>query len=700
MRRMCVSATLLTAWLPLAVGCGEGAPTQASMRRHALRRAVDDEDLAAPADDQAEQSTPADDHADPPAADPPHQETTRIASRDSKPKQPPAKRPADSPPPADPTADSPSSTEPPGEPLGHVAPPPPPREERPTEPLDVTQRRQRTIDNLTRIGEALKRYTETNGRLFSPSINDSLERPLLSWRVELLPYLGYQDLYDQFHLQEPWNSAHNQPLLKRIPEVYQSPERFDDRTNYLLPIASFTPFSGPRGLGLRRIEDGLPNTVLVLEVDDTVAVPWTKPADLALNWRDFDQHVGQLREDGFFAVWGDGSVTCVLRDLPQSDRHAIFTHDAGDSFAFSLAQAPALAVLAADAAVAAESGTESRSPAGGDRVAHAGRAPRSPTPPTAAGDQANPQRWPVPDPAQLDQARDLVREIYQGEYEKKRSPRDQQALAKRMLQHATQLHEDPAGQYVLLDIARKIATQIGDSVTAWSALEQLLARFDRDALAEQHELLNQVAKKERTETGARLVLEQSTALVETALQREEFDTADSLCQIATGAARQLGDRAALQELDATTRWVQQARKTHREIHRALASLTDADDPQANLLLGRYFCLVKGDWDQGLVFLSRGADTRLQELAQAELGNPTIGQAQLDLAEGWWNLGVEDPTHQKSFHLRAGYWYARAFPQLPTGLWRTKVQLRLNELKQRYGEAAVPKPSGPATHGGG
>ena len=499
MQRIYVLAPLLAAWLPLAVGCGGSRPTQASMRQHALRRAVDDADLAAPADD----------HADQPAADPPRQETIRTASRDSTPKQPPAKKPAAAPPQADPPAGSPNPADPPGEPLGPTAPTPPPHTERPTEPLDVTQRRQRTIDNLTRIGEALKRYTETNGRLFAPSISDSLDRPLLSWRVELLPYLGYQDLYDQFHPHEPWNSPHNQTLLTRIPGVYQSPERFDDRTNYLLPIASFTPFFGPRGLGLRRIEDGLPNTVMVLEVDDSAAVPWTKPDDLALNWRDFDQRVGELREDGFFAVWGDGSVTCVLKDSPQSDRHAIFTHDGGDSFAFSLAKAPAVAVPAADASAASQSGSESRSPAGsGDRVAQAERDPDSRTPPASPGDQATLKRWPVPDAARLEQARALVREIYQGEYEKKRSPRDQQALARHMLQHASQMREDPAGQYVLLDIARKIAAQIGDSVTAWSALEQLLAHFDQDALAEQHELLTQVAKKERTETaraGARAV---------------------------------------------------------------------------------------------------------------------------------------------------------------------------------------------------
>src|SRR5437016_5495874 len=47
--------------------------------------------------------------------------------------------------------------------------------------------------------------------------------PLLSWRVLVLPYLGQQDLYEQFHLDEPWDSPHNLQLLPKMPVLYAPP---------------------------------------------------------------------------------------------------------------------------------------------------------------------------------------------------------------------------------------------------------------------------------------------------------------------------------------------------------------------------------------------------------------------------------------------------------------------------------------------
>ena len=46
-------------------------------------------------------------------------------------------------------------------------------------------------------------------------------RPLLSWRVLLLPYVEGQELYREFHLDEPWDSPHNIQLLERMPSAYE-----------------------------------------------------------------------------------------------------------------------------------------------------------------------------------------------------------------------------------------------------------------------------------------------------------------------------------------------------------------------------------------------------------------------------------------------------------------------------------------------
>src|ERR1043166_2473231 len=49
---------------------------------------------------------------------------------------------------------------------------------------------------------------------------DADGKPLLSWRVLLLPYLEQNELYKKFHLDEPWDSAHNLALIQEMPRTY------------------------------------------------------------------------------------------------------------------------------------------------------------------------------------------------------------------------------------------------------------------------------------------------------------------------------------------------------------------------------------------------------------------------------------------------------------------------------------------------
>src|SRR5690606_10896708 len=99
--------------------------------------------------------------------------------------------------------------------------------------------------------------------------------PLLSWRVHILPFLGEQSLYDQFHLDEPWDSPHNTRLIARMPEVYRCPGADRDEggtTTYLVPRGEGTIFPGARGVPPEEITDGTSNTLLVVDADPARAV--------------------------------------------------------------------------------------------------------------------------------------------------------------------------------------------------------------------------------------------------------------------------------------------------------------------------------------------------------------------------------------------------------------------------------------------
>ena len=87
--------------------------------------------------------------------------------------------------------------------------------------LRVQDARNRTnsTNNLKQIALALHNYADANRGKLPGDVLDKTGKPLLSWRVLLLPYLEQNDLYKQFKLDEPWDSKNNRPLLEKMPKV-------------------------------------------------------------------------------------------------------------------------------------------------------------------------------------------------------------------------------------------------------------------------------------------------------------------------------------------------------------------------------------------------------------------------------------------------------------------------------------------------
>ncbi len=132
-----------------------------------------------------------------------------------------------------------------------------------------------------RIASALGAYHAKHGRYPDAAVADKDGKPLLSWRVALLPHLGYEDLYTRFKLDEPWDSPHNAKLLDEIPWPYSDGDsrrlRHRPTTRVYLPVGPGTLFEGGTGRRKADATDGADQTVLFLKLDRSV--PWTKPVD-------------------------------------------------------------------------------------------------------------------------------------------------------------------------------------------------------------------------------------------------------------------------------------------------------------------------------------------------------------------------------------------------------------------------------------
>ncbi len=124
-------------------------------------------------------------------------------------------------------------------------------------PTDEEARRRDSLrrlseNNLKQIGIALHTYHDVYGHFPPPAIYDRNGKPLLSWRVALLPFLEQDNLYKQFKLDEPWDSAHNKPLARLVLKVYAPVDRATpdpSLTYYQVFVGKGTVFEKRQGGG-------------------------------------------------------------------------------------------------------------------------------------------------------------------------------------------------------------------------------------------------------------------------------------------------------------------------------------------------------------------------------------------------------------------------------------------------------------------
>jgi hypothetical protein len=191
----------------------------------------------------------------------------------------------------------------------------------------VAAQRSMRLDHLKQIALAMHNHHDAYKAFPPGTIRSSDGTPLLSWRVQLLPFLDEQELYNQFRFDEPWDSQHNIQLVQRIPPVYQTPGRENDgKTSIMVFTGEGTPFGGESGPRLRDIIDGSSNTIMCVEAGPDKATPWTKPEDLPFQPDNPIAALGQLNENVFLAVFLDGAARAFPVDIDARTLRNMITH--------------------------------------------------------------------------------------------------------------------------------------------------------------------------------------------------------------------------------------------------------------------------------------------------------------------------------------------------------------------------------------
>ncbi|MGA2254577.1 MAG: DUF1559 domain-containing protein, partial [Thermoguttaceae bacterium] len=198
-------------------------------------------------------------------------------------------------------------------------------------PRATMNARVQSMNNLKQIALAAHNYHAANNTFPPAYIADKTTgKPLLSWRVAILPYIEQDVLYRQFHLDEPWDSEHNKKLIPRIPSTYRSIDRklAPWTTRYLTLRHKDSAFPGKDGVGLADITDGTSNTIMVVEADDAHAVIWTKPEDLEFDPAKPGVGLTGQPAQGFNVALCDGSARFIPDTInSETLRNLVNRHD-------------------------------------------------------------------------------------------------------------------------------------------------------------------------------------------------------------------------------------------------------------------------------------------------------------------------------------------------------------------------------------
>jgi prepilin-type processing-associated H-X9-DG protein len=182
------------------------------------------------------------------------------------------------------------------------------------DPPPITKKQLKTaVNNLKQIALAFHNYHDANGFLPIDKVGKD-GKALLSWRVEILPYVEELTLYNQFKMDEAWDSENNKKLIEKMPKLY-SPIRVkakEGETFYQVftgEDALFGPKKKPTMVG---ITDGTSNTGMVFEAGEPVI--WTKPADLPFDKKKPLPKLGGLFDGECHVAFCDGHVSLLKKD--------------------------------------------------------------------------------------------------------------------------------------------------------------------------------------------------------------------------------------------------------------------------------------------------------------------------------------------------------------------------------------------------
>ena len=292
-----------------------------------------------------------------------------------------------------------------------------------------------------------------------------------------------------------------------------------------------------------------------------------------------------------------------------------------------------------------------------------------------------------PDAAAVRAAALEIAELF--ELDKQKTGLAKNAAAKKLLEAAVEEEKNTPAHYALLCSSRDLAASVADVGTALGAIDQLDAVYAIDVWAMKLQVLEAASRNVPKVTLARFI-RSITEMTQQAMADGRYEIASGIAGLAIASARRARNRDLIRQSEAlVSRATRLQNEFQATIAPALAKLkTSPDDPAANLIAGKHYCLNRAEWRVGVKMLEKSDHEKIKAAAQFDLSRPTDHRKQVVVGDAWYEVANSDKTFE-GFHARAHYWYESAFEDLG-GLDKLKVEKRMQETAKFA--ALAPKPA--------
>jgi tetratricopeptide (TPR) repeat protein len=589
------------------------------------------------------------------------------------------------------------------------------------EPVDYNWTPEKKIEQtslrMKKIVLAIQEYVKTEGKLPPVYVVSKSDAPLLSWRVAILPYLGYEETFKKFQLNATWDSGKNKKAMTdAMPEEYKSPwSDLEHKTTFLVPRSPKGLFGQLTGVTADSVTDQWSETIALLMVDDDRAVEWTRPQDFNLRPGASPGLLGR-QLGGFLAAFADGNVNWVDLAVGRDKLPPLFTIQGGEKFVIStLIQPPAKAVEAIDkfAKLSQEvipeiKGNLFPEMEGFDQDFNSSSDSRSPS---DTNEVKEDKRGALPTEEEEKIANSTLLKIFEKdikEWSKGNKYEYHKKFSTVLMETLEKLDADPPAAYVLLRTAHKNALEIGDYNKAMEAYEELTKRYQinnaelkfttiktaSENLLPYHPSQNDTLKNDCMElllTTIRednfVVAKQLVKIHQECVQRSVSGTST---RPMTPTKNGTSNRNELARAQSMVKEVDDLSRAYQPVVEALELLkqepTNAD---ANTTIGKYYCFIKSEWKKGAPYLAKSDSIKLKVLGAEESQGIKAPQTMAEVAGQYYDLAeVEPAIFRRGLHFRAAYWYQLALNSLPNNRLKISAERNLETINEQYGEDNV------------